>query len=66
MELHDLAYLAHLASRMRARLRDARDDERGYTIETVIITAALAALAIAVVVIIATKVTAKASSIPTG
>ncbi len=47
------------------RLREAREDERGMTTETVIITAALAALALAVTIIIVTKVTNKAESIPT-
>jgi hypothetical protein len=47
------------------RLREARDDDRGMTTETVIITAALAALALAVTIIIVTKVTNKAESIPT-
>lgn len=45
----------------RVRLRD----EDGMTTETVIITAVLAALAIAVGLIITTKVTQKAESIPT-
>jgi hypothetical protein len=39
-------------------------DERGMTTETVIITAVLATLALAVGVIITTKVTGKANSIP--
>ena len=52
---------------LRARLADARRDERGSpTIETVLIAAGLAALAIAVVAIIAVKVTSKANNIPTG
>jgi hypothetical protein len=46
--------------------RDCIRDERGMTTETVLITAGLAALAIAVVAIIVAKVTAKANSIPTG
>lgn len=45
---------------MRSRLRD----ERGMTTETVIITAVLAALAIAVATIITVKVTGKAEDIP--
>ena len=52
---------------LRQRLDDARHDERGSpTIETVLIAAGLAALAIAVVAIIAVKVTNKANNIPTG
>jgi len=48
------------------RLQAARRDERGMTTETVIITAVLAALALAATAIIVTKVTAKANSINTG
>ena len=52
---------------LRQRLADARHDERGSpTIETVLIAAGLAALAIAAVAIIALKVTNKANNIPTG
>jgi hypothetical protein len=46
------------------RLRTARaKDERGSTVETVILTALLAGLAISVATIIIAKVTAKAHSI---
>jgi hypothetical protein len=48
------------------RLRVVRDDERGMTTETVIITAVLAALALAAPAIIVNKVTAKANSLDTG
>jgi hypothetical protein len=52
---------------LRSRLANARNDEAGSpTIETVLIAAGLAALAIAVVTIIALKVTNKANNIPTG
>ena len=52
---------------LRQRLADAGHDEHGSpTIETVLIAAGLAALAIATVAIIAVKVTHKANSIPTG
>lgn len=47
------------------RLQALRDDERGMTTETVIITAVLAALAIAATAIIVTKVTDKANRIQT-
>jgi hypothetical protein len=40
-----------------------RDDERGMTTETVIITAGLSALAVAVVAIIVSRVTSRARSI---
>ncbi|MGH9014012.1 MAG: hypothetical protein ACRDZ1_08780 [Acidimicrobiia bacterium] len=48
-----------------ARAADPDHGERGMTTETVIITAVLAALALAVGAIIVAKVTAKANSIPT-
>ncbi len=54
-----------LATQLRARLAEARSDERGMTTETVIITAVLAGLAIAATAIIVTKVTNKANSIRT-
>lgn len=53
--------MAWLALRNRLDLRD----ERGMSTETVIITAGLAILALAVVAIITNKVTQKANSIPT-
>jgi hypothetical protein len=59
--LNELDYcLAHIR-RLTARLRDLGDD--GYSTETVIITALLAIMAIAVVGIISAKVLAKANSI---
>jgi len=60
-----LQHIRLLAEILVGRLREARDDDRGMTTETVIITAALAALALAVTVIIVAKVTNKAESIPT-
>jgi hypothetical protein len=61
----ELVYARCLAEVLVTRLSAARDDERGMTTETVIITAVLAALAIAVGIIITAKVTGKAQSIPT-
>lgn len=49
----------------RVEIDRVRRDERGMTTETVIITAILAALALAVGAIIVAKVTSKAESIPT-
>jgi hypothetical protein len=49
----------------RVEIDRVRRDEHGMTTETVIITAILAALALAVGAIIVTKVTSKAESIPT-
>ncbi|HEY9558828.1 MAG TPA: hypothetical protein VIR58_18970 [Acidimicrobiales bacterium] len=60
-----LDHIRALAAILVSRLNDAREDDRGMTTETVIITAALAALALAVTFIIVTKVTGKAESIPT-
>ena len=50
---------------LRARLEEARADQRGEISSTVIMIAVLAALALAVGAIITTKVTDKANSIPT-
>jgi len=55
-------YLISLMGFLRS-LRRTTLDEAGYTTQTVIITAMLAALAIAVGIIITTKVLAKANSI---
>ena len=61
----ELMAIHYLATVLRVRLAAARTDERGMTTETVIITAVLAALALAATAIIVTKVTNKAQSIPT-
>lgn len=62
----ELRYLTSLWSMYLVRLRASRDRETGgITTETAIITAILAALALAVGAIIVAKVTAKAESIPT-
>ncbi len=61
----ELGYLASLWHYYLMRLHESRDDETGaFTTETVIITAVLAALALAVGTIIVSKVTSKAESIP--
>jgi len=62
----ELQVLRTYAEVLVTRLQAARRDERGMTTETVIITAVLAALALAATAIIVTKVTAKANSINTG
>lgn len=59
----ELLYLKTVAGLLADRLRQ---DRAITTTETVIITAVLAALALAATAIIVTKVTEKASSIPTG
>ncbi|MDH6223658.1 hypothetical protein [Streptomyces sp. MJP52] len=66
---HTRRTLAKLRTTARDRLAHLRDNPRGdggYTTETVIVTALLAILAIAVVGIIVAKVTAKANGIDLG
>ncbi|MDI2127144.1 hypothetical protein [Yinghuangia seranimata] len=62
----DLQLLTATMRRLGARLRELARDERGYSTETVLVTALLVALAIAVIAIIALKVTNKANSINLG
>ncbi len=62
----ELSFLRAMASVLITRLAVARSDERGSpTVETVLIAAGLAALAIAAVAIIVAKVTKTANDIPT-
>ena len=62
----ELSFLRAMASVLIARLAVARSDERGSpTVETALIAAGLAALAIAAVAIIVAKVTKTANDIPT-
>ena len=63
----DIQYLMCHARLLLGRLHASRTagDRGAMTTETVIVVAGLAALALAVVAIIVTKVTAKANSIPT-
>lgn len=62
----EVTYLTALWRYYVVRLHESFDDETGaFTTETAIVTAILAALALAVGAIIVTKVTAKAESIPT-
>lgn len=58
-----LAYVTVIVAAVRARIEQIRQDERGYTTETVVVTALLAAAAIAVIGIIATAITRKANEI---
>lgn len=60
----ELAGLAHTWLGLQARLDVAAREERGMTTETVIITAGLAALAVAIVAIIAGRVRSRANAIP--
>jgi hypothetical protein len=58
-----LTPLAFVASLLRARLQQMREDDRGMTTEAMIITAMLAAAAIAAVGLIATAIRDKGSDI---
>ncbi len=60
-----LAPVAVAWALLRARLGAARADERGYSTETIIVTALLAALAITATGIIVAKVLDKANDIKT-
>ena len=65
--LSELTLLRHLATVLRDRWRALRaDPEAGYTTETVIVTALLAALALTAVGIIVAKVVTAANHISTG
>ena len=58
-----LTSLLVLWNLLRVRRQSLRRDETGSVVETVIITAIFAALALAIGTIIVTKVTAKANSV---
>lgn len=62
----DIQPLTTHMRRLRARIRELAHDERGYSTETVVVTALLVALAIIVIGIIATKVKDKATLINLG
>ena len=65
--LPELTILRHLATFFYDRWRGLRaDPEAGYTTETVIVTALLAALALTAVGIIVAKVVSAANNISTG
>ena len=64
-EIHYLLLHAHQLRHRLHQNRRAAGDRGAMTTESVIVIAGLAALALAVVAIIVTKVTAKANSIPT-
>ncbi|MHB1927838.1 MAG: hypothetical protein ACYCUG_00105 [Acidimicrobiales bacterium] len=55
--------IRHLLGVIRARLAEARHDEAGYTTETILVTALLAAAALAAVGYLVTLIIAKAHSI---
>ena len=63
----ELTLLRHLLALIRTRWQMLRaEPEAGYSTETVVVTALLVALAIAVLAIIAVKVTSTANNINTG
>jgi len=61
----ELILVRAVADLLRVRLAFLRDERGSPTVETVLITAGLAALAIATVAIIVAKVTRAANDIPT-
>ena len=61
----DLEALRALAAMLAAHMGELRRDQRGYSTEAVVVTAALATLALVVVGIIAYKVTQQANGIQT-
>jgi hypothetical protein len=63
----ELILIRHLLAVIHGRWQVLRaDSEAGYTTETVVVTALLVGLAIAVIAIIVVKVTATANNISTG
>lgn len=58
-----LSYLTVIVVTVRARIAEIRADERGYSTETVLVTALLVAAALAVIAIIVAAVTRKANEI---
>jgi cell division protein ZapA (FtsZ GTPase activity inhibitor) len=61
----DIEAIRALAAMLAAHLGALRHDQRGYSTEAVVVTAALATLALVVVGIIAYKVTQQANGIQT-
>lgn len=60
-------YLSILWVQLRARIRELREHpDAGYTTETVLVTALLVVLALAVIAILVAKVTSKANGINLG
>jgi hypothetical protein len=61
-----LAAIGRLIAVLRSRLAEVRDDEAGYTTETILVTALLAACALAAVGYLVALIIAKAHSITLG
>lgn len=55
-----------LIARIRVVARRLREEDDGYTTETIVVTALLVTLALAVLLVLATRVRAKAGSIDLG
>lgn len=55
-----------LIARIRVLGRRLREEDDGYTTETIVVTALLVSLALAVLLVLATRVRAKAGSIDLG
>lgn len=66
MPTQPLAAIGRLIAVLRARLVEARRDEAGYTTETILVTALLAACALAAVGYLVSLIIAKAHSITLG
>ena len=66
MPTPSLAVIGRLIAVLRARLAGARRDEAGYTTETILVTALLAACALAAVGYLVSLIIAKAHSITLG
>ena len=61
----ELVVLGYLATKLRGRLAEVKADERGYTTETVVLTAIMVVLAISAAGVITVKVMDKANAIRT-
>ena len=62
----EAAPLAFAIGMLRTRLAVARDSESGYTTETILITAALAACALGLMALIVSRISTTGSKIHTG
>ena len=62
----EVAPLAFAIGVLRTRLAVARDNESGYTTETILITAALAVCALALIGVIVSRINTTGSKIHTG
>lgn len=62
----ELTPLAYAIGVLRTRLAVARDNESGYTTETILITAALAVCALALIGVIVARIQTTGSKIHTG